>query len=262
MNAVALVTGGSSGIGRETALLLQNNGYKVYELSRTGQTAHGVTHLDGDVTKADTVRQAVDRIIQEEGRIDLLVNNAGFGISGAVECTSYEDAHRQFEVNFFGQLYSIQAVLPYMRKAQRGCIINLSSVAAPIAIPFQGFYSATKAAINSMTLSLRNEVRPFHIKVCAVQPGDVKTGFTAARMKSHAGDDVYGDVLTRSVSVMEHDEKTGMPPAAVAGAILKAAGAKNPKALYTVGAKYRLFTFLNKILPTTLVNYLVGKMYQ
>lgn len=261
MTKVALVTGGSSGIGLATVQLLSENGYKVYELSRTGASTQQCVHITADVTKPDTVQAAVRQIIDAEKGIDLLVNNAGFGISGAVECTSAEDAHSQMEVNFFGQLNCMQAVLPYMRQAGKGHIVNLSSVAAPIAIPFQGFYSASKAAINSITLALRNEVRPFGVKVCAVQPGDVKTGFTAARKKSAGGEDVYGKVLQHAVEVMEHDEQNGMPPQAVAKTILRAAKAKNPKALYTVGAQYQVFAFINKILPVTAVNYLVGKIY-
>ena len=261
MTKVALVTGGSSGIGLATAKMLQKLGYCVYELSRTGTSQGEIVHKSADVTDPAQVQAAVEQVIEAEGKIDLLVNNAGFGISGAVECTSSKDAHSQFEVNFFGQLNCIQAILPYMREAGNGHIVNLSSVAAPIAIPFQGFYSATKAAVNSLTLALRNEVRPFHIKVCAVQPGDVKTGFTAARIKSQEGGTVYGSVLAHAVSVMEHDEQNGMPPEAVAKVICKAAQAKNPAALYTVGTQYRLFTLINKLLPATAVNFLVGKIY-
>ena len=201
-------------------------------------------------------------MLDEQGQIDLLVNNAGFGISGAVEFTDPADAHAQLNVNFFGALNCIQAVLPAMRAAGRGHIINVSSVAAPIAIPFQSFYSATKAAVNSLTLALRNEVGPFGVRVCAVLPGDVKTGFTAARRKSAFGADVYGKALEHAVAVMEHDEQTGMPPAKVAKTILHAASEKKPRAFRTVGASYRLFVFLAKLLPATWTNALVGLIYR
>lgn len=261
MKQIAIITGGSSGIGLATAKLLSENGYAVYELSRHGASSGGITHITADVTDRESVQSAVQTVLDKEGRVDLLVNNAGFGISGAVECTTSADAHAQLEVNFFGTLNCIQAVLPAMRAQHGGHIVNLSSVAAPIAIPFQAFYSATKAAINSLTLSLRNEVRPFCIKVCAVQPGDVRTGFTAARKKSAEGEAIYGRTLTHAVEVMEHDEQNGMPPEAVARLILKAAAAKNPKALYTTGLTYKLFTLIAKVLPATAVNYLVGKIY-
>jgi len=262
MKRVCILTGGSSGIGKATADLLAQNGYTVYELSRGGADRDDIRHITADVTDAAQVRAAVERVIDEQGQIDLLVNNAGFGISGAVEFTDPADAHAQLDVNFFGALNCIQAVLPAMRAAGRGRIVNVSSVAAPIAIPFQSFYSATKAAVNSLTLALRNEVRPFGIKVCAVLPGDVKTGFTAARKKSAAGAEVYGEALGHAVAVMEHDEQTGMPPVRVARAILRAATEKSPRAFRTVGAQYRLFVFLAKLLPATWTNALVGLIYR
>ena len=178
-----------------------------------------------------------------------------------MEFTDSADAHAQLEVNFYGAFNCIQAVLPQMRAQASGRIINLSSVAAPIAIPYQSFYSAAKAAINSLTLALRNEVRPFGIQVCAVQPGDIRTGFTAARKKSHAGSHIYKS-LDRAVAVMEHDEQNGMAPEAVAKVILKAANARKCRALYTVGAQYKLFILINKLLPATTVNWLVGKIYR
>ena len=261
MSKVALVTGGSSGIGKATAALLAKNGYRVYELSRTGGDGPDIHHVTGDVTDPDSVKAAVSSVLEQEDHIDLLVNNAGFGISGPVEFTDPADAHAQLEVNFFGALNCVQAVLPGMRARRSGRIVNVSSVAAPIAIPYQAFYSAAKAAVNSLTLALRNEVRPFSIGVCAVQPGDVKTGFTAKRRKSLAGSDVYPS-LAHAVEVMEHDEQNGMPPEAVAKVIYQVASAKRCRALYTVGAQYKLFTLIEKLLPATAVYALVGKIYR
>lgn len=261
MKKTAIVTGGSSGIGKAAALMLCENGYTVYELSRRGENYSSIFHITADVTNPASIAAAAAKVIEKEGRIDLLVNNAGFGISGPVEFTDPADAHAQLEVNFYGAFNCIQAVLPQMRAQAGGRIINLSSVAAPIAIPYQSFYSAAKAAINSLTLALRNEVRPFGIQVCAVQPGDIRTGFTAARKKSHAGSHIYKS-LDRAVAVMEHDEQNGMAPEAVAKVILKAANARKCRALYTVGAQYKLFTLINKLLPATTVNWLVGKIYR
>jgi short-subunit dehydrogenase len=242
--------------------LLAQNGYVVYELSRSGADHGAIRHINADVTDAEQVHVAVARVLNEQGHIDLLVNNAGFGISGAVEFTDPADAHAQLNVNFFGALHCIQAVLPAMRSAGRGHIVNVSSVAAPIAIPFQSFYSATKAALNSLTLALRNEVKPFGIKVCAVLPGDVKTGFTASRKKSVSGADVYGRALEHAVAVMERDEQSGMPPDRVAKAVLRAARTKRPQAFRTVGLQYQLFVFLAKVLPATWTNALVGLIYR
>lgn len=262
MKRVCILTGGSSGIGKATAELLSRNGYTVYELSRGGTDRADIRHITADVTDAAQVRAAVMQVLGEQGQIDLLVNNAGFGISGAVEFTDPADAHAQLDVNFFGALNCIQAVLPAMRAAGCGHIVNVSSVAAPIAIPFQSFYSATKAAVNSLTLALRNEVGPFGVRVCAVLPGDVKTGFTAARRKSASGADVYGRALEHAVAVMEHDEQNGMPPVKVARAILRAATEKRPRAFRTVGTQYRLFVLLAKLLPATWTNALVGLIYR
>ena len=262
MKRVCVLTGGSSGIGKATANLLAQNGFTVYELSRNGADAGEIRHVTADVTQPEQVKAAIATIVEQEGQIDLLVNNAGFGISGAVEFTDPKEAFDQLNVNFFGALNCIQAVLPHMRAQKSGHIVNISSVAAPIAIPFQAFYSATKSATNSLTLALRNEVKPFGIKACAILPGDVKTGFTAARKKSCAGAEVYGEAIDHAVAVMEHDEQNGMPPELVAKAVLRAANAKNPKAFSTVGFQYQLFVLLAKLLPASLTNALVGMIYK
>ena len=159
-NKVAVVTGGTSGIGRATALALKDAGCTVYELSRRAQGVEGLHHISADVTKEESVRAAVEQIMAREGRIDILVNNAGFGISGAVEFTSTEDAKSLFDVNFFGMVNMNRQVVPIMREAGHGRIVNLSSVAAPVPIPFQTYYSATKAAVNAYTMALANELRP------------------------------------------------------------------------------------------------------
>ena len=183
----AIVTGGTSGLGLAAAQTLAEKGLRVYALSRHGVPVPGVTSLACDITDADAVERTVAAIEAEAGRIDLVVNNAGFGISGAVECTTPEEARRLFDVDFFGVVNVNHAVLPRMRRAGGGRIVHVSSVAAPVAIPFQAYYSAAKAAINAYSSALRCEVAPFGIDVCAVMPGDLKTGFTAAREKNVRG---------------------------------------------------------------------------
>ena len=261
MGNVVVITGGSSGIGKSTASLFVSKGCTVYELSRTGKSENGVRHITADITRPEDIQNAFKEIFDREGRLDLLINNAGMGISGAIEFTSAEQAHRIFDVNFFGTFLCCKEALPYLRKSSGSRIINLSSVAAPLSIPFQAFYSATKAAINSLTLALTNEVRPFGIRVSAVMPGDVHTGFTAAREKNEDGSALYGEVIKRAVSSMEKDELTGMTPDFIAGVIYRVSQKRNPKALYTAGGKYKLFVFISKILPVNLVNKLVGKIY-
>ena len=261
MSKVAIVTGGTSGIGKETALALQADGYTVYELSRRAEGVAGMNHIPTDITKEDMVNVAVATVVEQEGHIDVLVNNAGFGISGAIEFTKTEEAKRLFDANFFGMVNMNRAVIPVMRQQRSGRIVNLSSVAAPIPIPFQAYYSATKAAVNAYTMALGNELRPFGVTVCAVQPGDIKTGFTAAREKVIEGDDVYGGRIARSVGRMEHDEQTGMDPAVAGRFIASVARKRSVKPIYTIGFSYSLFTFLVRILPTRTLNWLVGLLY-
>ena len=261
MSKIAVVTGGTSGIGRETALYLANHGCTVYELSRRAEGVAGLHHISADVTDETSVRRAVEQIVQEAGRIDILVNNAGFGISGAVEFTDTEEAKRQFDVNFFGMVRMNRAVIAVMRKQGGGRIVNLSSVAAPVPIPFQTYYAASKAAINSYTMALANELRPFGITVSAVMPGDIHTGFTAARHKVGQGDEIYGGRISRSVKRMEHDEQTGMDPAKAGAFVGRVALKTGHKPLYTIGFAYQCAVFLTKILPARVLNWLIGKIY-
>ncbi len=258
---ICVITGGSSGIGLCTALEMKAKGYEVFDISRRREGTAGINHISADVTDEKRINEAVSYIIDKAGRIDVLINNAGFGISGAVEFTETADARKQFDVNFFGMVNMNRAVIPFMRRAGGGRIVNISSVAAPIAIPFQAYYSAAKAAINSYTMALINEVRPYGISVCAVQPGDICTGFTGAREKSYAGDEIYSGRISRSVAVMEHDEQNGMKPETAAHLIATVASAKKVRPIYTIGFKYRLFCALVKILPAGLVSYIVGRIY-
>lgn len=258
---ICVITGGSSGIGLCTALEMKAKGYEVFDISRRREGSAGINHISADVTDEKRINEAVSYIIDKAGRIDVLINNAGFGISGAVEFTETADARKQFDVNFFGMVNMNRAVIPFMRRAGGGRIVNISSVAAPIAIPFQAYYSAAKAAINSYTMALINEVRPYGISVCAVQPGDICTGFTGAREKSYAGDEIYSGRISGSVAVMEHDEQNGMKPETAAHLIATVASAKKVRPVYTIGFKYRLFCALVKILPAGLVSYIVGRIY-
>jgi len=207
-----------------------------------------------------SVRDAFGQVEMREGSIDLLISNAGFGISGAVEFTTLESARRQFDVNFFGGFLCAKYAAPLMRE-HGGRIIFVSSAAAIFSIPFQSFYSASKSALNSLTLALGNELRQFGISVCAVMPGDVKTGFTAARDKCADGENVYCGRIVKSVSTMEKDEINGMSPEYIAGSIVRLAEKKRPKPITALGTQYKLFAVLAKLLPLRLINFVVGKMY-
>ena len=257
----ALVTGGSSGIGRCTASALSQSGYTVYEFSRRDIPIKGVKHMSVDVTDEASVQAAVEQILRERGSIDILVNCAGFGISGAVEFTELKQAKAQFDVNFFGTVNVSRAVLPSMRRHRGGHIVNISSVAAVANIPFQAFYSASKAAVSSYSCALDNEVSPYGVRVTAVELGDIHTGFTQARQKTASGDDEYGGRISRSVSQMEKDELSGMPPEVVGTYIARIAQKKNCAPICVVGTKYKILSFLCKILPGTLRGKIVDFIY-
>lgn len=261
MSRVCVITGGTSGIGLCTAQALAEKGCKVYALSRRAQGPAGIEYLAADVTQEESLASAVQSIMQREGRIDVLINNAGFGISGAVEFTPTQDAQRQLDVNFFGMVRMNLQVLPVMRKQGYGKIINLSSVAGAIPIPFQTYYSVSKASINAYTMTLANEVRPFGIQVCCIQPGDIRTGFTAAREKNPQGDDIYSGRISRSVAGMEHDEQTGMRPETAGAYIARIATRQRLRPVYTIGLKYQIFCVLAKLLPSAWLNALVGLLY-
>lgn len=253
---VAVITGASGGIGRETARVLIRKGWQVICLQRHDCDVEGVENIKCDITKQAEVDAAFAKI----DHIDLLINNAGFGVSGCVEHTSMDEIRAQFELNFFAHIAVTKAALPKLRES-RGRILFISSAASVFSIPFQSFYSATKSAEESVALALSNELKPFGIRVCAVRLGDVKTGFTAARKKDFAGDDVYGGAIARSVAVMENDETNGMRPEYVAQQIVQIAEKKRLPVLATVGGKYKAFCFLQKILPAGFVNQVVGMMY-
>ena len=261
MSQIVIITGGTSGIGLATAKRLRAQGYKVYEFSRRPH-ADTPDHLSVDVTDERAVKAAVDALVDREGGVDILINNAGFGISGAMEFTDPQDAHRLMEVNLFGMDNMIRAVLPHMRKAGRGRIVNISSVAGLYAIPFQAWYSISKAAVRSLTLALANEVAPYGVQVTSVMPGDIKTGFTAAREKSSAGDEAYGGRISRSVQRMEKDEQGGMSPDAAARTIARVAtkpGAVKP--YYTIGLSYKCLVFLDRLMPCGLTRRLLYALY-
>lgn len=260
MSKIVVLTGGSSGIGLETVKELKNN-CKVYELSRHGSSYDNVVHIDTDVTNVEQVNNAIHSIIDIEGKIDILVCCAGFGISGAIEFTDVNEAKKQVDVNFFGVYNVVHAVIPYMRENKSGRIVCISSVAGVVAIPFQTMYSVSKYSINAFVCALGCELKPYGITACAVMPGDTKTGFTKNRNKIVLGDDVYSGRISRSVSNMEHDEQNGDSSEKAGKFIAKIALKKNVRQLYTIGFKYKLLVFLIKILPIELAYKVIYSIY-
>lgn len=260
-NKIAVITGGNSGIGLYTAQALQLLGCTVYELSRRNIQHSGIIHIYADITDEALVCRAIEQILKKERRIDILINCAGFGISGAVEFTASIDVKKQMDVNFLGMVHVTKTVLPIMRKNGGGRIVNISSLAAIAPIPFQTYYSASKAAINAYSAALANEVKPFGISVTAILPGDIATEFTQSRNKSAEGDSEYNGRISRSVAKMEQDEQGGMSPVKAGAYIAKIARKKKVKPMYTIGFTYKCISLLVKFLPCTLVNWLIGFLY-
>lgn len=263
-----VISGGSSGIGKATASLFAERGWCVFELSRHGQeqgdnvpnTKGKIIHIYCDVCSEESTRQAIKEVLQRTDHIDVVISNAGFGISGPVEFTDIKEAERQMDVNFMGAVRFTQAVLPQLRKQRGGRIIYTSSVAAVLAVPYQSFYSASKAAINALALALANEVREFGISVSVMMPGDVSTGFTDARSKSSVGEDVYLRA-NKAVATMEKDERGGMSPMQMARLFYHIATCRCPRPQYVGGFSYRILCFLDRILPKRLVNWIEYKVY-
>ena len=255
-----VISGGSSGIGKATASFFAERGWRVFELSRHGRSQDGIVHVTCDVCSEESTRSAIAEVLEQTDTVDVVISNAGFGISGAVEFTDIADAQKQMDVNFMGAVRLTQAVLPQLRRQGFGRIIYTSSVAAVLAVPYQAFYSASKAAINAMVLALANEVRAFGISVSVMMPGDVSTGFTDARAKSNAGEEIYLSA-NKAVSAMERDERGGMKPVQMAKLFWHIANCRSPRPQYVGGFIYRVFCFLDCLLPKRFVNWLEGKMY-
>ena len=255
-----VISGGSSGIGKATASFFAERGWCVFELSRHGVSHDGIIHVDCDVCDEQSTREAIAEVLKQTDHIDVVISNAGFGISGSVEFTDIREAEHQMDVNFMGAVRFTQAVLPQLRAQRYGRIIYTSSVAAILAVPYQSFYSASKAAINAMALALANEVKQFGIYVSVMMPGDVHTGFTDARHKSTAGEEVYTGAR-KAITTMEHDERGGMDPTQMARLFWRIATCRSPRPQYVGGFSYRVLCFLERLLPTRFVNWIEYKVY-
>ena len=255
-----IISGGSSGIGKATASLFSERGWRVFELSRHGVSHDGIIHVDCDVCDEQSTRNAVTEVLKQTDTIDVVISNAGYGISGPVEFTDMASVEHQMDVNFSGAVRFTQAVLPQLRKQHAGRIIYTSSVAAALPVPYQAFYSASKAAINALALALANEVREFGISVSVMMPGDVSTGFTDARKKSTAGEDVYRHA-NKAITTMEKDERGGMQPIQMAKLFYHIATCHSPRPQYVGGFEYRVLCLLDRILPKRLVNWIEYKVY-
>jgi NAD(P)-dependent dehydrogenase (short-subunit alcohol dehydrogenase family) len=238
MTKVVLITGTSSGIGRACAEHLAARGHRVFGGQRTAaRLPSGVEHVALDVLDDASVQAAIDHVIAQAGRIDAVINNAGTAWMGAVEDTTIEEARAQLDTNFFGVLRVCRAVLPVMRAQRAGRIINISSLAGVLGLPFSGLYSASKFALEGMTESLRLEVMAFGIQVALVEPGDFDTGLPAARRltaASQAGS-AYAGALARTRTAQDKDETAAPAPIGVARLVDRLLRKRSLKLRYHVG---------------------------
>ena len=257
--SVALVTGGSSGIGEATAIKLREAGYTVYAAARRAQrmehlTESGIRPLAMDVTDDQSVQSAVKQILADTGRIDVLVNNAGYGSYGALEDVPLAEARAQFEVNVFGAARLIQLVLPHMRQQRSGTIVNVTSMGGKIYTPLGAWYHGTKFALEAISDCLRMELKPFGIDVVVIEPGGIKTewaGIAADKVRAVSGTGPYapqGNAVADSLS-SESTQRRSSPPTLIAATIAKAVTARRPKTRYAVGYGAKPMIFLHALLP-------------
>ncbi|MEU6594540.1 oxidoreductase [Streptomyces sp. NPDC046881] len=255
----ALVTGASSGIGEATALKLISLGYTVYGAARRTDRLHklaerGMRPLAMDVTDDESMRRGVDRIVSETGRIDVVVNNAGYGSYGALEDVPQEEARRQFDVNVFGAVRLTQIVLPHMRARRSGTVVNVTSMGGKIHTPLGGWYHGTKFALEALSDCLRMEVKPFGIDVVVIEPGGIRTewsGIAADHLeKSSAGGAYSGQAEAVAASMRsEAMAKRMSPPTVIAEAVGKAVTARRPRTRYATGFGARPLLALRRVLP-------------
>lgn len=259
---VAIITGASSGIGLSIAKRLLENKVKVYNISRsTIQGSENIESFQCDVNDTEKVKSIIEEIYKKENRIDIFVNNAGFGIAGEIESASRKNIYNLVETNLSSVITLSSLIIPYLKET-KGKIINISSVGAVIPIPYQATYSATKAGVEIFSRALANEVKPFGIKVTTILPGDVKTGFTQNRIvEINNNDKNYSEKVKKSIKKMEKEELKGKSPDSVAKIVVKMLKRKNPPLRKTVGFSYKLVVFLSRILPTRFLNFLIKKIY-
>jgi NAD(P)-dependent dehydrogenase (short-subunit alcohol dehydrogenase family) len=263
-NKVVLITGASSGFGDAIARALAAKGYRVFGTVRSRAAATDFTTLPLDVTQEESVRSCISEVIEVAGRIDALINNAGIGIAGAIEDTTPAEAQLQFDTNFFGLHRLCRAVLPHLRAQRAGTIINMSSLAGRISLPFQGFYSASKFAIEAYTEALRMEVRPFGISVSMIEPGDFATSFTKNRRMTRETIPAspYYESATRAIAAMARDEQANRDLAPVIAAVETILRSRRPALRYPrANAVQRTFNSLRPFLPQALSEYLIRDAY-
>ena len=269
---VVLVTGASSGIGKCCADYLAQRKFRVYGTSRKAQwdnanlkTSLSFEMIPMDVTDDASVQKAIEYILDRESQIDVVINNAGFALIGALEDTAIEEAKSQFETNFFGVLRVCRSVLPIMRPRNSGYIINISSIGGQIGLPFQSIYCASKFAVEGAMEALRMEVKPFGIHVVLIEPGDFNTEITSQRQKTEKStkNSAYQSTFKKVLQTVASGELKAPTPEPIAILIHNIINISSPRPRYTVGKiSQRTAVLLKKILPSCLFEYLIAHNFQ
>jgi NAD(P)-dependent dehydrogenase (short-subunit alcohol dehydrogenase family) len=267
MKKIILITGISSGFGKQTAELLAAKGNTVYGTVRNdAKVCPAINCLNLDLTKNDTIRQAVQTVLQKEGRIDILINNAGMHSGGPFETSPAENIKLQMDTSFLGMVNLIREVLPIMRKQGGGTIINFSSIGGLMGLPFQSFYSAAKFAIEGFSEALRMEVKQFKIRIVLINPGDFHTNNSANRRNFLAPtgvDDHYQKQFEKTLAVIEKDEANGWEPVVLARKIVKIVESKNPRQRYIIASfEQKLAVGLKYMLPGKLFRKILEDHYK
>lgn len=259
---VAIITGASRGIGLSIAEMLFKNGVKVYDISKTVSPHDCIEKsYEANINDYQKIEQIFEEIFAKEGKLDIFVNNAGFGIAGAIEYAKPENIYQQVDTNLSAYIVLCKLAIKYL-KINGGNIINISSVGGIIPLPYQATYSATKAGLEIFSRALANEVKPYKIYVTAIMPGDTKTGFTSARVIDNDIDDtIQQESIKLSIAKVEKDEQKGMSPLSVARVVRKVLKKKKAPLRATVGFAYKCVTILPRILPLKMINFIVGKLY-
>jgi len=262
MKKVAFIIGGSSGIGFSTIELLLQNGYIVYNGSRRKCSDERAESLYIDVSKPKTIKDAVEMILQKQVYIDLLVYSAGFSMASPVEFVERKDYRYLFDINIFGAIEAIQQVVPNMRKQKCGRIIIVSSIGGVIPIPYDSFYSASKAAVDMLTISLNIELRKFNIFVTSILPGGTKTDFTHKRKVYKLEEKIGYEDFDDAVKILGEIEQTGMCAADVAKTIYKIAKSKKPPILVASGLMNKIYYVISKVVPYKIINKIIKIKYK
>jgi short-subunit dehydrogenase len=266
MSKVVLVTGASSGIGKAIAAFLKEKGFKVYGTSRNPKNTQDYSFelIALDVLKADTINNAIDNILKKEGRLDVLVNNAGMGITGPIEDTPTEEMKAVFNTNFFGAIDVMKAVLPQMRNQKSGKIINVTSIAGYMGLPFRGVYSASKGALELVTEAVSMEVKNLGIDVVNIAPGDFATNIAASRYHTPVFEkSAYKEKYQENLNLMDAHVDKGMHPVEMAKAVYEIINNKKPKIHYKVGEFMQKFSIvLKRVLPDRVYEKLLMNHYK